>query len=151
MDRYIKFSWESPMKKFIEDAKDRVWEKEIKKFQRELREITDLAAFTNSEVHSCSPSSPTEKTAMKRLHLERKIARRINYRKIYDTALDNLTEDEKEIFRGFHLSNKYVSLFVDEYSHAHDCSPRHVYTLKREAEKQFCENIQAQQGDYINY
>ena len=141
MDRYIKFTWESPLKAFVKDAKEKVWEAEIKKKMKELDAITDLSAISNSEVHTQNVSSPTESTALKRMKIEHEISRRMNYRKIFDTALNCLTEDEREIFEGFWLNKRYVSSFVDDYANRHDCSTRHVYFLKNEVDKQFCMNV----------
>lgn len=152
MDRYIgRFTYESPFKRFIDDYKTHTWDKEMKKLIRELQAVTDLQAISNSEIHTNNISSPAENTVLKRLKLEHEIARRATYKRIFDTALNNLTDDEREIFEGFHLPKCAVSRFVDEYSHEHDCSTRHTYRLKIESEKAFCEEVMAQKGNYPTF
>lgn len=151
MDRYIKFTTVSPMKKFIEDAKKNEWDREIKKLNRQLDSVRDLSAVSQSEVHSHNISSPTEVSAVKAANIVREIARREMYKDIFSCALDALSEDEKEIFNGFHFGRKMVSHFVDEYSIAHSCSPRFVYTLKREAEETFCDAVLSLKGKYPYY
>jgi hypothetical protein len=135
----------------VKDARKRVWDQEIKSLNEELDAIPDLSGTSNSEVHTHDTSSPVENTVMKRLRLENEIERRENYKKIFNTALEDLTDDEREVFEGFWMYNKFVSRFVDDYTNEHGCSPRHVYDLKRQSERQFCENIMAQKGNYPNF
>ena len=136
MNRYIEFNPD----KFLKDA--RKWAKEKRDSQKQLDSILELSAVSNTEVHTNNISDPTRDTAIKKLMLEAEIDRLDNYQCILEYGLSRIDELERKLLNAFYWSDTYLNRIVDDFCNDLDCSPRHVYKLKRKALDHFAQSIE---------
>ena len=132
--------------KFLKDSTE--WAKKITKHEEELKDITELSAMTNSEVHSGNIGHPTEKTAFERMRIESSIHRYEVYQQIFNHGMAALDEEQKKIINSFFFTpGKYVHALVSSLADELGCSLRGVYRKKDKAILDFVAAVM----EYINY
>lgn len=131
MRKYVKFD----SVQFLKDS--RHWEEETRMLEQELVAITEIGGAGKGMPSGGGVSKPTERTAMDRDKVERKLAKLHKYKTCFVFAWRCLGEADKQLLVGFYYAPGYVYEFVDQWCQKYASNREYCYQAKREAEKHF--------------
>lgn len=146
MDRYLTLDLSNKNdalyfgNKFLDDRD--YWKKQIRKKNRELQSVSEIKGISNSEVHSGAISKPTENVAIAKMQITEQIKRYEDYEYILTYALNNISEESRDIITAFHYTKgRYINSIVDELAAKYGCETRTVYNKRRTAVLEFVEAV----------
>ena len=118
--------------KFLQSAKK--WEAMKKRLEKDLEDITILKGTSDNPIRSGNISDPVSNIASERELIIEKIDKINKYQRILDYALEQLSEQHREVIEAFFFKGGMIHQNAKKVAQKYGLSyPKGVYKLRREA------------------
>ena len=137
------FNPEEFLRKLIGTPSDSGWRDDKKKLQADLDSISELPSVNNiTGIRGSEISEPTSTLALRRMKIQIEIDDIEMCEQAYEYAMAQLTQDERDIIKGFFEPTMPIWKFVRKWEEEHFVGSTMVYKARRLALKRFGEIIE---------
>ncbi len=122
----------------------RHWDDDIQKLRAEHDNLSVLPSSNDvPAAKSGTVSDITAKAALRRLEIDAQIEEILLYKEILELAFNMLTDEDRELIRGFYYPTKSISFFVQDYGRTHGMGQTKVYQEKARIENYMARFIES--------